>query len=302
MQINLNELDGADEFLSSPNTAWATRVKNLLLYRQLMEELYGLKANFDWAVKFSDPANDWNASVYLSKLIDDVELFDQEGKKMDVLPDDHQSIKTIAMIYQGHYRVHFMPATEHNKNAAFLVKDFIYDYASSNEKEAEWAIVERAKSALLLAQNAKALGWTSVNFYGTKTPLERYCLQKACEKVGLDCTSEVVDLPKGNISKVLNVSIESAVDQIFKTLESDFNIDILLPEAQSTTEEAPQNSNDFTATDDELNDIFGAHSKKERDEESNPTDENSNDDLDDLDAFLQARNNNNHPQGPSPTP
>jgi hypothetical protein len=173
-----NEEDPNDDVETRETKKW--RRAQLALMKRYQESLTaaGLKAPFSLKEDFDEAANDNDSICFLTKLI----------SKVSEINDAQFSV-----IYDDHFTIEYIPP-KGNYSEALIVTDLDMDYLSKNAVDAQLAVMEKVKSAMLLAHSAKAAGWTKVNFQDTTDPLSRYLLAIACKDIGIDTSSEKVDI------------------------------------------------------------------------------------------------------------
>lgn len=173
-----NEDDPSDDEATRLNKAWRReQLERMLRYQQMLNGV-GLGVQFSLKQNFDIAANNNDSTCFLTNLITDIS---PAGAK-----------KSYA-VYDNHFTIHYEAANGKNTEA-FTVNDLDMDYTSSNRVEAELAVLEKVKSAMLLVHTAKAAGWTKVNFMNTTDPVSRYALGLACKEYGLDIGEEKADV------------------------------------------------------------------------------------------------------------
>ena len=224
---NAFELGGKTKQQDPPSQKWDEKIiaenrkkfpkqiERIEAYREAMMKTYGvnmalpLDIPFQAGRTFSD--NDLKPSVFLGKLID----------KVEIVKSKDESRQDIVVTQYEHVRIGYQETkTGDQKTAAFMATNFIndHDLKGKDEVDAKRAIIEIVKTALIMAENAKAAGWTEVNFGRTTDPIKRYAMVQACKHVGLVCSSEIVnanDLPTDNVlGRKIDLHIAAYADRI----------------------------------------------------------------------------------------
>jgi hypothetical protein len=204
------------------NKDHARLVKRMRLWQEFLAAAYGVKLKIDYRLPlfvepekiFADdnidtlkakntvnlPANienDRNPEIFLAKYMTDIlalrgsdiySLDNADTKPQDLIEQN----SGLTCAYQN-IILHYEPEKSTFKVTG-LRGDLTSQRAKDDDNYVSKVLFENIKAAYILAQSAKAAGWTSVNFGSTTDIAKRYALQIACEAVGIDCSSEKVDL------------------------------------------------------------------------------------------------------------
>lgn len=212
------ELAANGDVKKEPNYA----INRMRLWQEFLKAAYDVRLDIDYTLPMSvnpakieesdDPKtrgekeavnaqanleNDKNPEIFLTKYMTDI--FTVDGDRLSSVFKGDIKAETLIQDKKGlvceyqYIRLHY----EHEKNTFNITNlrgDLTSQRAKDDEIYANNTLCENSMAALILAQSAKAAGWTSVNFGNTTDPAKRYALQVACQYVGIDCSSEKVDL------------------------------------------------------------------------------------------------------------
>lgn len=176
-----NEDDPNDDFDTKVRKRWRReRILKMLDYEAGLKSKGVADIQFEPRWDFDKAAND-DSLAFLAKLI------------TAVLPTPHPDTKEelVTTIYDRHFTVFYLPRAE-GRHEHITCQKLEMDYTDKNKVQAEQAVIERVKAAMILAHSAKAMGWKKVNFGDTTDELSRYILKLICKDIGLDASSEKI--------------------------------------------------------------------------------------------------------------
>ena len=176
-----NEDDPNDDFDTRMRKRWRReRIMKMLDYEAGLKSKGVTDIQFEPRWDFDKATND-DSLAFLAKTI------------TKVFPSPHPDTKEelVTTIYDRHFVVFYLPQAP-GRHEHITCRHLEMDYTDKNKVEAEQAVIERVKAAMILAHSAKALGWTKVNFGDTSDELSRYILKLVCKDIGLDASSEEV--------------------------------------------------------------------------------------------------------------
>jgi Fe-S cluster biogenesis protein NfuA len=84
--------------------------------------------------------------------------------------------------------------------------------AQTEEAYLNNTLLETAKTAFLLVQNAKLAGFDPIMFGNTTDPCRRYALKLACDALGVDCSAEKIDMAALPSFACLNIPVQKRME------------------------------------------------------------------------------------------
>ncbi len=213
---------------------FSSRIQTVEDYFDTMEILPG-RPELPLEIDFQEEQNNINPFIYILKSITLGSTF----KKVTGNNDNDAEVTRVSAPY-GHLNVVYENETKSQKSRFYIEGLKLSNKIVPLTKESDNALAETIKSAFLLANTAKAAGWTEINFGKTKDPLKIAALKAACDKVGLKISpsQEIPNLKSEIYSDKFKVMFEKAVNHISKNpLYS-----VILDEPKAENDQTPMSS------------------------------------------------------------
>ncbi len=218
-----NEDSPDDDVVTREQKRW--RREQLARIFRYRETLVGKGLNIALEAKpdFDKAANDDSIS-FLTKLITDV----------SIMPVKEINEEFILAIYENHFEVTYFPAAE-NRYECFTVAGLNLDYLDQNKTQAEQAVLEKVKCAMILAHSAKVAGWQNVHFGFTADPLSRYILKMVCTEMGLNSDSEKIDESLIPAHPAFEKGLKQVAYDIYKAAQENPYMTVANPQYQQSS-------------------------------------------------------------------
>jgi hypothetical protein len=182
---------------NKPDPKWDERRFWLHLWAEFLKAAKGPSLTLDFAqvVKAGDEAaaNNENPTIFLMQTMTGIGLKDELLSSVDLLDTDRLKEQislpegTMVTLYDNISVVYERTETHESFVASGFIGSLDSKDAKAHKHYVDMVADEYMKAAIILAQNAKAAGWTQVNFGRTKDPAKIYALQVACASLGLEC-------------------------------------------------------------------------------------------------------------------
>lgn len=219
-----------DEIVLNKKRWYREQLESILRYQEVLNKS-GLSITLNPKKDFYEAAHLDDSVGFLTRLITDVSK-----------PDAPQTYA----IYDNHFTVLYSEKTG-DKSAVFYTDDLQIDYLKEDGTIEEQGVIEKVKSAMLLAHTAKAAGWTNVNFQDTKDPLSRYILKMVCNDFGLKSDKEEIDESAIPAVTLKNKNLQTLAFTHFNLMKLDPNTTVARAKhayTNSNEQQANNNNND----------------------------------------------------------
>jgi hypothetical protein len=183
-------IQGFSAAVSKPtqfNQRWYENIGLYKFWANCLYDSYGQDMIYHPRADFDDNQNDLLSSVFLSKLLTKVERQTIAGRPLEDTAPKQKYERIVATFDNA------LMLTYDSSSPFFQIDNFSYDLNTiTDAKIAQHAILELVQAAYILVKTSEANGLSSIDIEGSA--VENFAVQKVCEYLGFDYTSEPVDI------------------------------------------------------------------------------------------------------------